>query len=65
MEHFFAGQAELQSKLVNLEIDNAKDEMELPHFQPSSLEKAQHEAKKGRNIAKDDSEKLVLLRFAI
>lgn len=42
MEHFFLAECDFQAKLLNSELDLATDEMELPRFSPSSLDKAVH-----------------------
>jgi hypothetical protein len=47
MEHFFLSECEFQSRLLNAELYLATDEMEVPKFAVSSLEKAVHGAQRG------------------
>jgi hypothetical protein len=58
MEHFFMAECEFQSRLLNAELDLAEDEMEVPRFAVSSLEKAVHGVQRGIKEG-NDVEKLV------
>lgn len=58
MEHFFLAECEFQSRLLSAELDLAEDEMEVPKFAVSSLEKAVHGVQRGIKEG-NDVEKLV------